>query len=203
MSRKVAQEIVDARGPGRPRNLKTREAILSSTRTLLGKIGYSRLSIEGVAKRAGCGKTTIYRWWSTKGDLVLEAVGSDIEIGLVPDTGDTRSDLRIATEQLMMTFSRRLAGIVIFAAIATLDDDPTMAATFRDKYVYPWRISAAEAIERGVERGDLASDTDVQFILDVMVGTVFQRTLVLRQPMTAGLVEQIVALVLGTDSLRR
>ena len=183
---------------GRPRNRTTQRAILNATRGFLGTVGYSRLTIEGVAAKAGCGKTTIYRWWPTKGDLVLEAVGSDIEIGLVPDTGGTQSDLRIATEQLITTFARRLAGIVIFAAIATVDDDPAMAATFRDKYVYPWRVSAAEAIARGVGRGDLLADTDVQFLLDVIVGTVFQRTLVMREPMTEGLVEQILELVLRT-----
>ncbi|MCP4384312.1 MAG: TetR/AcrR family transcriptional regulator [Hyphomicrobiales bacterium] len=174
-------------------------AILKTTRGLLGTVGYSRLTIEGIAAKAGCGKTTIYRWWPTKGDLVLEAVGSDIEIGVVPNTGSTAGDLQVAIEQLMTTFSKRLAGIVIFAAIATAADDPTMAAAFRDRYVYPWRVSAAEAIARGIERGDLPPDTDVQFLLDVIVGTVFQRTLVLREPMTEGLVEQILALVLRIE----
>ena len=163
---------------------------------MLGKVGYARLTVEGVAAKSGAGKATIYRWWPTKGDLALEAAGADIEIGIVPDTGDTRQDLLIAAEQLTTTFSRRLAGIVIFAAVSTLDDDPNMAETFREKYVYPWRKSAAEAIQRGIERGDLSADTDVQFLLDVVVGTVFQRTLVVREPMIDGLAEQILSLVL-------
>ena len=184
---------------GRPRDPKTQQAILRATRQILGKVGYARLTVEGVAARSGAGKATIYRWWPTKGDLALEAAGTDIEIGVVPDTGDTRRDLLIATEQLIMTFTKRLAGIVIFAAISTVDDDPAMAAKFRDKYVYPWRTSAAEAIERGMQRGDLPADTDVQFLLDVMVGTVFQRTLVVRGPVTEGLAKQLLNLVLPLD----
>jgi AcrR family transcriptional regulator len=184
---------------GRPRDSKTQKAILRATRRMLGKVGYSRLTIESVAAMSGAGKATIYRWWPTKGDLVLEAAGADIEIGVVPDTGDTRGDLRIATEQLVATFTRPLASVVIFAAIAQLDDDLRMAAAFRDKCVYPWRKSAAEAIQRGIDRGDIPSEADVQLLLDVIVGTVFQRTLVVKEPLTEGLADRLLGLVLPLD----
>jgi len=181
---------------GRPRDIRTQKAILRATRQLLGKVGYSRLTIEGVAARSGAGKATIYRWWPSKGDLVLEAAEPEVAIGVVPDTGETRGDLSVAIKQLIGTFSNRLAAVVIFAAIATLDDDPAMARTFREKYVYPWRVSAAAAIRRGIERGDLPSDTDVELVLDIIVGTVFQRTLVMRDPRTEGLHEQMLRVVL-------
>lgn len=182
---------------GRPRDVATHDAILRATRDLLDERGYPGLTIEGVAARAGTAKSTVYRWWSSKGALVLEAALDNISIGTVPDTGDTRADLSIAVEQLIGTFSDRLAGIVIFAVTAGLDDDPTLAATFREVFVYPWRSSAAQAIERGVARGDLPPDTDIQFILDVIVGVVFQRTLVMAQPMTEGLEQRILDLVLA------
>ena len=150
-----------------------------------------------MAERAGAGKSTIYRWWAGKGELVLEAVHEHIAIGVVPDTGATRGDLHAAVQQLVTTFSDRLAGVVIFAAISTMDRDPVMAQVFRDQYVYPWRKSAAEAIRRGVDRGDLPPVTDVGFLLDVVVGTVFQRTLVVKEPDTAGLSDKIVELVMS------
>lgn len=181
---------------GRRRDPNTQQSILEATRELLLEVGYSQITIEGVAARAGAGKATIYRWWPTKGALVLEAAEESISIGRVPDTGDTRQDLSIATQQLISTFSDHLAGIVIFAVTANLDDDPTMAKTFRDVFVYPWRMSAAEAIQRGIDRGDLPPDTDIQFTLDVIVGVVFQRTLTLAQPMTDGLEQAILKLVL-------
>lgn len=182
---------------GRRRDPRVQDAILEATRELLLDVGYQGLTIESVARKAGVGKSTIYRWWSTKGALVLEATADHLEIGVVPDTGDTREDLLIAARQLIDTFSDRLAAIVIFAVIAHLEDDPTLAAGFRDSWVYPWRRSAAEAIDRGVARGDLPVDADREFYLDVLVGTVFQRTLVLARPATAGLGEALVELILA------
>jgi AcrR family transcriptional regulator len=184
---------------GRPRNLRTQQSILQATRELLEEVGYSRLTIEGVATKAGAGKATVYRWWSSKGELVLEAVADHIAIGVVPDTGDTRGDLLIATQQLIETFSDRLAGIVIFAAIANLDDDSNMARIFRETAVTPWRQSAVEAIQRGIDRGDLPADTDIAFALDVIVGTVFQRTLVVAQPQTEGLSRSIIDLLVSAS----
>jgi AcrR family transcriptional regulator len=181
---------------GRRRDPNTQQSILKATRELLLEVGYSLITIEGVAARAGAGKATIYRWWPTKGEMVLEATSDHLNIGLVPDTGDTRRDLHAAIQQLIETFTDPLAGIVIIAVIGYLDDDPTMAMTFRDTVVYPWRTSAAEAIQRGIDRGDLPPDTDIQFTLDVIVGVVFQRTLTLAQPMTDGLEQAVLKLVL-------
>ncbi|MDJ0637608.1 MAG: TetR-like C-terminal domain-containing protein [Paracoccaceae bacterium] len=127
---------------------------------------------------------------------MLDAAADEIAIGSVPDRGTTEDDLRSAIEQLIETFSRPLASIVIFAAITTVEADPEMAAVFREKYVYPWRLTAAQAIERGIERGDMASD-NTQFILDVIVGTVFQRTLIIKEPMTEGLADHLLGLLIS------
>jgi AcrR family transcriptional regulator len=179
---------------GRPRSLKSWEAIRLATRELLLESGYSRLTLEAVATRSGTGKATIYRWWSSKGELVLDAAKSEISIGIVPDLGNTRDDVSAAIEQLIETFSRPLASVVIFAAITTLGDDPKVAQIFRDEVVSPWRKSAAEAIQRGIFRGDIAH-SDTQFVLDVIVGTVFQRTLVLKEPQTAELAQNLLAMI--------
>lgn len=181
---------------GRRRDPGAQGAILRATRDLLLEVGYTGLTIESVARRAGVGKSTIYRWWATKGALVLEATAEHLAIGVVPDTGDTREDLVVAARQLIDTFSDRLASVVIFAVIAHLEDDPSMAVAFRDTWVYPWRRSAAEALERGIARGDLPADLDVALCLDVLVGTVFQRTLVLAQPETEGLADALAAMIL-------
>lgn len=186
----------DAGRPGRRRDPAARGAILQATRELLLEMGYPGLTIESVARRASVGKSTIYRWWATKGALVLEATAEHLEIGVVPDSGNTEQDLVAATRQLIATFSDRLASIVIFAVIAHLEDDPDLAATFRDTWVYPWRRSAAAAIARGIERGDLPEDTDPHLLLDILVGTVFQRTLVMAEPDTAHLAEALVGMIL-------
>lgn len=178
---------------GRPRSKETRKAILSAVRSLLLSQGYASLTMEGVAARAGVSKTTIYRWWPSRGELVLEAAHEEIAIGVVPCTGNPEADLENAIDQLIETFSRPLASIVIFAAITRGGEDPRMAQIFREKYVYPWRISAADALTRTI--GPEGSQADLQFFLDVIVGTVFQRTLVLKEPNTEGLKTRLMALV--------
>lgn len=201
--RSVATRYVmsdDNEGPkrGRRRDPEAQSAILQTTRELLLEVGYAQLSIESVARRAGVGKSTIYRWWPSKAELVLEATSDHLEIGLVPDTGDTERDLLIAARQLIETFSDRLASIVIFAVIGQLEPDSILSATFRDTWVYPWRESAARAIARGLVRGDIPAGTDPDLLLDVLVGTVFQRTLVLARPSADELAEALVRMIMAT-----
>jgi AcrR family transcriptional regulator len=184
-------------GRGRPRSRRAHEAILEATRSLLLENGYPALTIEAVAARAGTAKTTVYRRWSTKGALVLEATAEHLAIGIVPDSGSTRTDLEVAVRQMAETFSDRLAAIVMLAVIANLDEDPFMARTFRTEIVYPWRTSAAAALERGVARGDLPPDADIPFLLDVIVGTVFQRAVINARSEMDGLDEAILDLVLA------
>lgn len=181
---------------GRKRDPGAQSAILAATREVMLEVGYHGLSIEGVARRAGVGKATIYRWWPTKGSLVLEAAADHIDIRVVPDSGDTRADLREAAQALIDVFVDPIARIVIFAATAGLDDDPGMAAAFRSETVYPWRQSATLAIQRGIGRGDLRADLDLALALDVMVGTVFQRSLVTASPAVAGLADAIAEIIL-------
>lgn len=188
--------VINPSRRGRPRDQRAHEAILEATRSLLLEKGYPALTIDAVAARAGTAKTTIYRRWPTKGALVLEATAEHLAIGLVPDTGETRADLEVALRQLIVTFSDRLAAIVMLAVIANLDEDPSMARTFRDEIVYPWRHSAAAALERGVTRGDLPPETDVSFLLEMIVGTVFQWAVIVARPDTDGLEEAILSLVL-------
>lgn len=183
------------RSGGRPRSERSKAAILAAVRKLLLKNGYSKLTIEAVAQRAGVSKATIYRWWRTKGELVLEAAEQEIAIGTVPDTGNSYADMDAAIGQLIDTFRRPLAAIVIFAAITTGSSDPKMARIFRDRFVYPWRVSALEALERARARGDIFAE-DLHFLLDVIVGTVFQRTLVMKESMIDEQKEKLLDVIL-------
>jgi AcrR family transcriptional regulator len=184
-------------GPGRPRDAATHRAVLAATRRLLLDGGYHALTFEAVAQAAGTTRTTLYRWWPTRGALVLEAAADHLHIGTVPDTGDSHHDLRAAVSQLVSTFSDPLARIVILAAISNLDGDGTMAATFRDTWVYPWRRTATDALQRAIHRGDLPTDADSQFLLNVIVGTVFQSTITVATPTTDNLADQLTHLLLG------
>jgi AcrR family transcriptional regulator len=185
-----------ARSPGRPRDARAHESILRSTLELLLEGGYGGLTLEEVARQAEVGKTTIYRWWDSKLDLVLEAAAPHLEIGLVPDTGDTREDLEAGIAQVIRTYADQVAALVIFVVVADLEQDRRLRAIFRDRWVLPWRSSMASAIRRGVERGDLAPGIDVDFVVDVIVGTVFQRVLIVPEPETGGLTTSIADMIL-------
>lgn len=84
---------------------------------------------------------------------------------------------------------------LIFVVIAALEEDPRLGATFRSRWVLPGRESLADALERGISRGDLPPSLDVQFAVDVLVGTVFQRVLIIPEPLTEGLAEHLVDLI--------
>lgn len=180
---------------GRPRDARSHQAILAATLEMLQQVGYQRLTMEGVAKRAGVGKATIYRWWASKLDLVLEAAAPHLEIGLVPDTGSTRGDLLAGADQVIRTYADPIAALVIFIVVAALEEDPRLRLTFRDRWVLPWRASLAEALERGIARGDLPASVNIQFAIDLLVGTVFQRVLIVPEPLTEGLAGDLVDLL--------
>jgi AcrR family transcriptional regulator len=184
------------RRPGRPRDPKAHRAILEATLTTLQDSGYPSLTLEEIARRARVGKATIYRHWESKLDLVLEAASPHLAIGVVPDTGDTGRDVRVGLDQIITTYSDPVAAIVIFAVLAGLEPDQRLRQRFRSAYVLPWRASMAAALERGVTRHDLPADLDIAFTVDLIVGTVFQRVLVVSEPLIEGLAEHLCELVL-------
>ncbi len=181
---------------GRPRDARSHQAVLAATLDLLGEVGYRRFTVGGVAKRAGVGKSTIYRWWPSKLDLILEAAAPQLEIGLAPDTGSTRHDLNIGAEQAIASFSRPIAAQVLFVVIADLEEDPRLREIYQSKWVLPWRVSMANALERGIANGDLAKGLDVELVIDMLAGTIFQRVLVIPEPMTDGLAQRLIDLVI-------
>src|SRR5580704_9361239 len=94
------------RSPGRPRSEQARVAILRSTLKLLGENGFSELTIEAVAARAGVGKATVYRWWPNKAALIADAFASSTTRKLhFPDTGSVRADMSQQMHQVIKIFN--------------------------------------------------------------------------------------------------
>ncbi|MDQ1736824.1 MAG: hypothetical protein QOH56_3075 [Pseudonocardiales bacterium] len=192
------------RAPDRPRGVapagrrspRAHAAILTATTDLLAEAGYGALTIEGVAARAGVGKTTVYRWWPTKGALVIEAVAAALPVPAQTDTGDLRQDLLTAVQRVVHTFARTPAGAVIPALAADVMSDPELAEQFREQLIRPRRSAVVEVLLRAAARGDLPQDVDTDLLLDVYAGAVFYRMLVSGQPVTDLLAEQLVGLLL-------
>jgi AcrR family transcriptional regulator len=166
------------RPPGRPRSEPVRLAILRSTLKLLGELGFSDLSIEGVAAHAGVGKATVYRWWPDKAALIADAFASSASRKLhFPDTGSVHTDMSQQMRQLIKIFlSRR--GRIVSAILAAGQSDRDVIAAFRDRFLKPRRQEAYATLQRGIQRGELRKNIDMDLLLDSLYGPIYMRFLI-------------------------
>jgi AcrR family transcriptional regulator len=165
------------RAPHR-RDENARIAVLHSADDLLVERGYRGVTIEGIAARAGVAKQTIYRWWSSKVDILLDTLIDDASRQLaVPDTGGALDATREYLRTLAAFLTAEPAGKVLLALIGEAQHDPEVAATFRDRYQAPQREREASLLTRGLESGELRPGIDVDATLDALTGPIFYRAL--------------------------
>lgn len=140
--------------------------------------GISGLTIEEVAIRAGVGKTTIYRRWTSRGTLALDAFLAEFEgqSGL-PNTGTFASDLRAALGAWVRAILGTSAGAMLAGLIAEIQHDRNLAAAWRDQVVAPLRAQYSIIFDRGVTRGEIPADTDAGVVLDLLFGACYYRLL--------------------------
>jgi AcrR family transcriptional regulator len=180
------------RGPGRPRSAEAHRAILDAVLTLLGEEGFSRMSVEGVAARAGVGKATVYRRWPSKVPLVIEAIDTVASERIsVPDTGTVRGDLTEFLTQLVRTMGGP-DGRLVAPLLEAMSRSPALAAAVRRDLIAPRRDVANEIIRRGIDRGELRPDLHIDVALDAPVAIVFHRLLLTGETVDEGLVDRIV-----------
>jgi AcrR family transcriptional regulator len=168
---------------------------------LLEEVGYNRLTIEGVAVRAGVGKTTVYRWWPSKRDLAIEAVGNQLNTAAPKRTGESRGDLRTAIQATLDSYLRLPLGDTVPALAVDLLRDPDGAAAIQT-FLQPREDSIRVIIEDAADRGDLPADVDAHLLHDIYAGTLLYRLLVSRRP-TDGVVEKLVDLFFDREIPRR
>ena len=135
---------------------------------LLAEHGLTGLTIEAVASRAGVGKTTIYRRWDTKNELVAEALGRLRPPGPPPDTGSLMGDLTALVELQRGRLEASALPRVLPRLLGEAIDDPDFHALIVARAVQPIRDILGEIVRRGVERGELRADLDVEAVVDVL-----------------------------------
>jgi AcrR family transcriptional regulator len=165
---RAGAEEAPARGRGRPRSEEADQAILGATLMMVAEQGVTATTIEGIAAAAGVGKTTIYRRWESKNDLIVAAVSMMAPQGDPPDTGSLPGDLRaLATLQ-----RERLAGTGLLTVaprvLAESMNDPELHQGFLDGVIRPLRRLIHVMVERGVERGELRADLEVEELVDLL-----------------------------------
>ncbi len=192
------------RPPGRPRSEEARIAILRSTLEVLGKHGFSDLTIEGIADRAAVGKATVYRWWPNKGALIADAFASSTTRNLrFPDTGSLLKDMSRQMQQLVKVFSSP-RGRIVSAILAAGQTDPELIEAFRERFLRPRRREAYATLRRGILRGELRKDVDLDLLLDSLYGPIYMRFLIQHDRLTPDFTNRLCSLVLrGARPLRR
>jgi len=190
---------MDRRRPrGRQRSPESHLAILAATREVLDEVGYNRLTMEGVAARAGVGKTTVYRWWPSKSALVLEAVGAGLTAPPQP-TDDLRADIRAVMTTLLEDLRAPLAVTLLALAGDLLHGAPADAGPV-DLFQAD-RGAVDNMLEEGARRGDLPPDVDAGLLQDIYAGTLLYRLLCRRS--TDDVVDKLLGLLVDGEIPRR
>jgi AcrR family transcriptional regulator len=141
------------RTAGRPRDPAADDAILSATLAILAEHGYTGLTMDHVADRAGVSKATIYRRWSSKDEVLVAAVDRLSRTVAAPDTGDLRGDLTAIVDGLARVFSSPQVARLTGAIVAQVTLDPDLADAVRSGFLADRRTAAVEALERARRRG--------------------------------------------------
>jgi AcrR family transcriptional regulator len=165
------------RAPHR-RDENARIAVLHAADDLLVERGFGGVTIEGIAARAGVAKQTIYRWWPSKVDILLDTLIDDASHQLaIPVARTAVESTRRYLRSLARFLSQDPAGKVLLALIGQAQHDQAMAATFHQRYLDPRRRAEREMLQRGIVSGELAADLDVDAALDALLGPVLYRAL--------------------------
>ncbi|MFC3744021.1 TetR/AcrR family transcriptional regulator [Paractinoplanes deccanensis] len=159
-------------------------AIRNAVMNELAEVGYGRLSIEAVARRAGVGKTAIYRRWSNKLEMVLEIV-SDVAGRSVPlpDTGSFAGDLQLIMMIVHRALQHRIASQIIPDLMAEAARNPQIAETLQTALRTHQQAVGEKLVGQAIARGELPAGTDPEVAVDMILGPLYWRLAVSRTPM--------------------
>jgi AcrR family transcriptional regulator len=186
-----------ARAPQR-RNEQARIAVLHAADDLLAERGFAGVTVEGIAARAGVAKQTIYRWWPSKVEILLETLREDAEADLaVPARESAREEIRLRLGRLSRFLLSEPAGQVLLALIGQAQHDAATARSLQASFFDSQRKHDRERLARGVTGGELAADLRIDDALDALYGPLYYRALVTRKRIPRAFIDGLVASVLG------
>ncbi|BCJ47214.1 TetR family transcriptional regulator [Actinoplanes ianthinogenes] len=183
----------------------SRRAVLTAAFDLVQEVGYAKLTIEGIAARAGVGKQTIYRWWPSKGVVLFDAFLMLSESGdggpvVLPDTGDLRADLILVLRATVEELNDPRYDQPMRALATEITHDAELAAAYREHLDEPMREAKRERLRSAQRAGQLAPGLDLDIAVDLIWGPVLNRWLQRTGPLTADYAERVVTAAL--DGLR-
>jgi AcrR family transcriptional regulator len=184
---------------GRPRSDRAREAILHSAAELLLERGLDAVSMDAVAQHAGVSKATIYRWWSTKEALALDALYTEWAAHSIAelDTGSLRGDLIALLRPWVRLLRTRNYPRVLGTFITKVHSDPEFAQQYLARLLRPRRDVARAMFARARERGELRAGVRIEVAQDIIWGAVYHRLLHGHAPLNDRFVTDVVDLALA------
>lgn len=176
-ARQQVDGVAKPKAVGRPRNEGARRAILAAAYAILVEDGLSQFSIEAVALKSGVARTTIYRWWPTKGVLAMESFLEAFRPQLMyAHTDDAAVDFRNLIGSLSNALSGP-AGRIAASVVAEGQRDLETRRLFVEAFSEPLRQESRRLIQRGIEQGRFRDDLNISLVLDAAVGAIYLRLL--------------------------
>jgi AcrR family transcriptional regulator len=189
---------VDAsvRRVGRPRDENAEKAIIDATVALVGEVGFGNLTVDAVAARAGVGKATIYRRWTSKEELLLSALSCLSHEVDAPDTGSLAGDLAGLWGNIADHVRTSEAGRAMPSLVAEAECNPDLRAVLH-RFVDSRRAVTRALLHRAQARGEVRDDIDVELAIDMFSGPIFYRRLLSGAPIRRSDGERAVELLLN------
>ncbi len=182
---------------GRPRSTQADVAVAAAVRELLKTHGYLSLSIEAVAAKAGVGKSTIYRRWPSKAEMVFALVIHDTQIKLPAGDGHSMSgDMSALVTHIIALLSEPSARAALPGLLADVAGDPRLAGRFHDTFIARQRQLVADLLRMAVDRGELGYLPDQNIVHARILGAVFTPLFRLAEPPPANLCARVTAEIL-------
>ncbi|MFL5895628.1 MAG: TetR/AcrR family transcriptional regulator [Thermoleophilaceae bacterium] len=184
------------RSPGRPRNEEARRSILRAVVRLIETDGYGAVTMEGLARAAGVSKQTLYRWWSGKAEIVLEALNEGAA-ALAPakHSGPMEADLRTFVRQSVAGAKANAGLLAGLMAEAQVDD--AFAPSFREEFLARRRAVLRDLLESARGRDELSDGTDIDFLAEIVFATLWYRLLGTHAPLDRRFADELTDAVLA------
>jgi AcrR family transcriptional regulator len=172
-----ASPVQSPRRRGRPRQAAARKAIVDATLELLAERGFQAATMDEIAARAGVGKNTIYRRWTSKEELIVDAI-RDLTSELdVQEDGEIYAQLLARIRDFMHVFADPVLGPLIPGLLGELQRNPVFAAAYVEQIVTPRYERIIALLREAVDRGELAAGTDPEVVADLLIGPPLLRLL--------------------------
>ncbi|WP_328905275.1 TetR/AcrR family transcriptional regulator [Streptomyces sp. NBC_00234] len=185
------------------RSERSRKATLEAALDLCAEKGYARVTVEAIAARAGVSKKTIYRWWPSKGAVMLEAFTEGL-VGATPfvDTGDIAADLRTHIGAAVRLLSTSPFGPAYAGILSEVHHDDALAKAVREDLVEPRFTRAVGRLRQAQEQGQIPEDADLPLAVEMLYGPVYYRHVLRKPPQDEATIAALVAHVLRSLGAR-